>query len=206
MPADATAAVPLDAVVCTEALSRRSKREPNHESESRAIRTLLKALADSPTTILQTLAVTALEVCAGHSAGISLLEQGEAGHLSAKGDTFRWHGVAGRWAPMLWTTTTRRDHGPCGTVLDRDTTVLFSYAHRHFTEFAAVDPLLVEALLVPFHVHGQAVGTIWVVLHDESRHFDGEDQRMLESLANFATIAYEILDRSEMSILKAPNR
>ena len=51
--------------------------------------------------------------------------------------------------------------------------------------------LLVEGLLVPFHVDGQAVGTVWVIAHDESRKFDAEDQRLLESLATFAATAYQ---------------
>ena len=51
--------------------------------------------------------------------------------------------------------------------------------------------MLVEGLLVPFHVGGRAVGTVWVVAHDESRQFDCEDQRLLESLATFAATAYQ---------------
>ena len=54
-----------------------------------------------------------------------------------------------------------------------------------------VEPLLVEGLLVPFHVLGRAVGTVWVVAHDETRKFDAEDQRVLESLATFAATAYQ---------------
>jgi signal transduction histidine kinase len=53
--------------------------------------------------------------------------------------------------------------------------------------------LLVEGLLVPFHINGQAVGTVWVIAHDETRKFDAEDQRLLESLATFAATAYEAL-------------
>ena len=44
---------------------------------------------------------------------------------------------------------------------------------------------------MPFHVDGQAVGTVWVVAHDETRKFDAEDQRLLESLATFAATAYQ---------------
>jgi signal transduction histidine kinase len=44
---------------------------------------------------------------------------------------------------------------------------------------------------VPFHVDGQAVGTVWVIAHDETRKFDAEDQRLLESLATFAATAYQ---------------
>ncbi|WP_429320605.1 GAF domain-containing protein [Paraburkholderia sp. GAS448] len=85
--------------------------------------------------------------------------------------------------------STPRDYGPCGTVLDRNSTLLFSNPHLYYPQFAGVLPLLVEGLLVPFHVDGQAVGTVWVVAHDETRKFDSENQRMLESLATFETRA-----------------
>ena len=144
-----------------------------------------------PRKCLQRLVEIALELCRGHSAGISLLEEGPPGHLSPRGDHFRWHAVAGQWAPLIWNTTTRRDYGPCGTVLDRNCTLLFANAHRYYTQFAGVEPLLIEGLLVPFHVDGQAVGTVWVVAHDDSRKFDAEDRRLLESLATFAATAYQ---------------
>jgi GAF domain-containing protein len=108
-----------------------------------------------------------------------------------RGDHFRWHAVAGQWAPLVWNTTTPRDDGPCGTVVDRNITLLFSNAHRHYTQFAGVHPLLVEGLLVPFHIDGQAVATVWVIAHDETRKFDAEDQRLLESLGTFAALAYQ---------------
>jgi two-component system NtrC family sensor kinase len=88
--------------------------------------------------------------------------------------------------------TTPRDYSPCGTVLDYNATLLFSKAHRYYSQFASVQPLLMEALLVPFHVGGTAVGTVWVVAHDESRKFDAEDQRVLESLGKFAATAYQV--------------
>ena len=157
-----------------------------------------------PGGVLQKLVDIALELCQGHSAGISLLEEGPPGHLSPRGDHFRWHAVAGKWAPLIWNTTTRRDFGPCGTVLDRNSTLLFTNAHRHYTQFAGVEPLLIEGLLVPFHVNEQAVGTVWVVAHDDSRKFDGEDQRLLESLATFAATAYQA--RSSLSAQAKANR
>ena len=110
--------------------------------------------------------------------------------MTAAGDHFRWHAVAGQWAPLVWNTTTPRNHGPCGTVLDCNATLLICNAHRYFTQFEDVLPRLVEGLLVPFHIGEQAVGTVWVVAHDTTRQFDGEDQRLLESLATFAATAY----------------
>jgi PAS domain-containing protein len=46
-------------------------------------------------------------------------------------------------------------------------------------------------LLIPFHVKGEAVGTIWVVSHDPSRRFDAEDLRVMTNLGTFAAAAYQ---------------
>jgi signal transduction histidine kinase len=183
--------VPLESVLRTEELKRRPSRPPDYRAENQALLALAQELTNSPSSVLQRLVDTALELCRAHSAGISLLEEGPPGGLSPSGDHFRWHAVAGQWTPLVWNTTTPRDNGPCGTVLDRNITLLFSNAHRYYTQFAGVLPFLVEGLLVPFHVDGQAVGTVWVIAHDETRKFDAEDQRLLESLATFAAIAYQ---------------
>lgn len=184
---------------------QRPSRPPDYHAENKALLSLAQELTNSPEHVLQRLVDIALELCRGHSAGISLLEEdGPPGVLSPSGDHFRWHAVAGQWAPLVWNTTTPRDNGPCGTVLDRNIPLLFSNAHRYYTQFAGVHPLLVEGLLVPFHVNGQAVGTVWVVAHDETRKFDAEDQRLLESLATFAATAYQA--RSSMSALARANQ
>jgi len=186
------ASVPLESVLCTEELKRRPSRPPDYQAENQALLVLAQELTTSPGSVLQKLVDMALVMCRGHSAGISLLEEdGPPGRLSPAGNHFRWHAVAGQWAPQVWNTTTPREDGPCGTVLDRNITLLFSNAHRYYTQFADVHPLLVEGLLVPFHVDGQAVGTVWVIAHDETRKFDAEDQRLLESLATFAATAYQ---------------
>lgn len=48
----------LESILCTEELQRRPSRPPDHEKENRALVALVSALADSPSTILQTLAET----------------------------------------------------------------------------------------------------------------------------------------------------
>jgi GAF domain-containing protein len=186
------ASVPLESVLCTEELKRRPSRPPDYQVENQALLALAQELTTSPGNVLQRLVDIALQLCRGHSAGVSLLEKnGSPGSLSLGGDHFRWHAVAGQWAPLVWNTTTPRNYGPCGTVLDRNITLLFSNAHRYYTQFAGVHPLPVEVLLVPFYVYGQAVGTVWVVAHDETRKFDTEDRRLLESVATFAAMAYQ---------------
>jgi PAS domain S-box-containing protein len=131
---------------------------------------------------LQKLAETALSLCRAQSAGVSLLDETRK--------NFYWPAVAGQWACYLGAGTPR-DFGPCGTVLDRDVPLLFSHPERLFTCLAEVKPYLEEGLLFPFHVDGQAVGTIWVVNHDHGRQFGAEDMRVLGDLAAFAAAAYQ---------------
>jgi hypothetical protein len=66
-------AAPLEAILCTEELRKRMSRSPNHEKENSALVALCTALADSPRTILQTLADKVLDVLDADSAGLSLL-------------------------------------------------------------------------------------------------------------------------------------
>ena len=42
-------------------------------------------------------------------------------------------------------------------------------------------------------MRGQALGTIWVVSHDETKRFDAEDLRVMTSLSKFASAAYQTL-------------
>ena len=175
----------LESILCTEELHKRPARAPDYQKENGALVALSRALADSPRTVLQTLAETILEVCQSGSAGISLLTKDG-------GKRFYWPAIAGEWKAHIGGGTPR-DFGPCGDVLDRNTTLLFSHVERRYTYFRPVTPLVEEALLVPFYVEGKAVGTIWAVSHDAQRKFDAEDERLMTSLGKFASSAYQIL-------------
>jgi signal transduction histidine kinase len=176
--------VPLESVLCTEELNRRPTRQPNHEAVTGALVTLAQTMARSPERVLQQLVETALDLCIAHSSGVSLLEEEDGRKI------FRWHAVAGQYASHLWGTTPR-EFSPCGTVLDTDKVQLMSHLDRHYRYFAEVEPRILEALLVPFHVDGEAVGTIWVISHNQSRQFDAEDARVLSTLGEFAAAAYQ---------------
>jgi len=52
------------------------------------------------------------------------------------------------------------------------------------------DPRIVEALLLPFHVDGKPIGTVWIVTHDRDRKFDREDERIVGALAKFVSVAW----------------
>jgi signal transduction histidine kinase len=181
-----TAEASLESILCTEELSRRPSRSPDYQKENGALVALSHALADSPRTVLQTLAETILDVCQSGSAGVSLLTTED------NGKRFYWPAIAGQWKPHIGGGTPR-DFGPCGDVLDRNMSLLFSRLARRYSYFRPVLPMVEEALLVPFYVEGKAVGTIWAVAHDDRRKFDAEDERLMTSLGTFASSAYQVL-------------
>jgi PAS domain S-box-containing protein len=175
-------AVSLESILCTEELRRRPSRPPDYEKENRALVALASALADSPRTILQTLAEKVVEVLQADSAGLSLLTKDEK--------RFYWAAIAGAWQPHIGGGTPR-DFGPCGDVLDRNVPMLFTHWERRYPYLCSATPLAEEGLLVPFYVNGKAVGTIWAIVHNNRRKFDAEDLRLLESLGRFASAAYQ---------------
>ena len=146
----------LESILCTEELYRRPCRSPDYEKENRALVALVSALADSPHTILQTLAETILDITQCDSAGLSLLTRdGKTPDVS--GERFYWPALAGIWNPHVGGGTPR-NFGPCGDV---NRTLLFRHLERRYPYLLPVIPAAEECLLVPFHVHGEAVGTIW---------------------------------------------
>lgn len=181
-----TAETSLESILYTEELSRRPSRPPDFQKENSALVALSNALADSPRTVLQTLAETILDVCQSGSAGVSLLTREDGGKR------FYWPAIAGQWKTYIGGGTPR-NFGPCGDVLDRNMSLLFHHVERRYMYFQPVTPPVEEALLVPFYVEGKAVGTIWAVAHDDRRKFDAEDERLMTSLGKFASSAYQIL-------------
>ena len=176
----------LESILCTEELRRRPCRPPDHESENRALVALVSALADSPHNILQTLAETILQITQSDSAGLSLLTKEDGGKR------FYWPAIAGIWNPHIGGGTPRH-FGPCGDVLDRNCTLLFTHFERRYPYLLPVTPSAEECLLAPFYVGGKAVGTIWAIMHSDRRKFDAEDERVIASLGKFASSAYQPL-------------
>jgi len=181
----------LESILCTEELQRRPSRPPDYEKENRALVTLWSALADSPSTIFQTLADTILDITECDSAGLSLLTvDGEK--PDARGERFYWPAIAGMWNPHAGGGTPRH-FGPCGDVLDQNCTLLFRHFERRYPYLLPVIPAADECLLVPFYVGGKAVGTIWAIMHSDRRRFDAQDDRVMGSLGKFASSAYQAL-------------
>jgi PAS domain S-box-containing protein len=188
-------AVPLESILCTEELHRRPSRSPDYEKENRALVKLVSALADSPSTIFQVLADTILDSTQCDSAGLSLLTR-DGKTPDVRGKRFYWPAIAGTWNPHVGGGTPR-NFGPCGDVLDQNRTLLFRHFERRYPYLLPVIPAAEECLLVPFHVAGAAVGTIWAIMHSDRRRFDAEDDRIMDSLGKFASSAYQALKHIE---------
>ncbi len=184
--------MPLQTILSTEELNRRPSRAPDHEQENRALVALAQALADAPRAVLQTLADTLLDNFTAGSAGISL--------LSKDGTSFFWPAIAGLWHPHIGGGTPRNG-SPCGDVLDGNAPLLFKHPERRYLNLLPLMPLAEECLLVPFHVGGKAVGTIWLIAHNDGRKFDAEDLRQLESLGRFASAAYRTVASLDAALL-----
>ncbi|HWE02331.1 MAG TPA: GAF domain-containing protein, partial [Tepidisphaeraceae bacterium] len=146
-------------------------------------------MAESPAALLQKLAECAIELTGAESAGVSLLEPD-----GADGE-FRWAATAGEFFPFLGGKMPR-NFSPCGTVLDRNATVLMTDPARFYPYVANFKPRIEEVLLIPFYQSRKPIGTVWVIAHSRARKFDAEDVRLITSVSKFASVAVNALSGS----------
>jgi signal transduction histidine kinase/ActR/RegA family two-component response regulator len=166
-------------------LATRPPRRPDSEGLDRALAVLAGEMTENPRSMLQKLVETALELCKADTAGISLLE----------GDVFRWEAVAGVFASYR-DGTMPRAASPCGVCIDENITQLMHLPDRHFPALRA-EPRFIETLLIPFRVQGRPVGTVWIVSHTDERKFDREDERVVLTLAQFASAGWQLWNALE---------
>jgi hypothetical protein len=178
------ATLSLQAVLTTEQLSVRPIRPPDFQAVNKAFATLQSECVKQPGIVLQRFTELLLDLCAAHSAGISVLEKNEDRLV------FRWHAIAGVYAPYRWGSMPR-SASPCGVVLNTEAVQLFKYPERHFPYSIPLNPPICEALLTPFRLCEQVIGTVWLIAHDEIRKFDQEDLRRMEAFLHLMTVAYE---------------
>lgn len=174
----------LEEIIATPLLQERGGTRLPVAAETELFLKVHRQLARDPSGLFQALVEHAVSAVRAGSCGISLLNE--------RGDAFVWPAIVGPLGRFVGGGTPRA-FGPCGTVLDRNETLLMIRPHRHFLYLCDITPVLEEALLIPFHVGSQAVGTLWAVSHRAERRFDAEDQRVLEELSAFAASAYRTL-------------
>jgi PAS domain S-box-containing protein len=187
----------LEDIVITEELSRRNPRPANLLEENQALHALARQLVSQPQTMLQSLVDIALKLCIAGTVGVSLIETTPTGE-----EVFRAHVLAGTLKQYVGGTTPRK-FSPCGVCLERGTPQLYSYPERYFTYLQSAKTPIVEELVLPFQADNHALGTIWIMSHDEQRHFDSEDVRVMTSLADFAAATLLLNQRQTHQLLAA---
>lgn len=179
-PEHSAIALPVDGVINLGDLQRPSTRAPNFEAQSAAMLELAQALSSAPESLAQRLVDAARSLTGAESSGLSLVD------VKDGKDIFRWIATSGEYARYA-NGTMPRDFSPCGEVLKRGQTLLMSDMRRAYPYVDALHLPPANVLLVPFADGGKLVGTIWVVRHSADRSFDSEDQRVVQSLAVFAS-------------------
>jgi signal transduction histidine kinase len=172
-------------VLTTEELAKRPSRSPGYIAENDAVLALADRMAHDPLSILQLIVDTAMQLCGGDSAGISILEKKDGKEF------FRWSATAGAFASHVGNIMPRES--PCGTVIDRNALLIMDRPELHYEFPMEVDPPIEEVILAPFHTGGKLIGTLWVISHSQDRKFDREDARLLGDLTMFAGAAYQVV-------------
>jgi two-component sensor histidine kinase/PAS domain-containing protein len=184
-------AATLEDILITSELSRRRPRAADYASENCALVALAHEMAVNPCHLLQMLVDKALDLCRAGTAGISVLK------TDSDGEYLACKALSGVYVPSIRSRISRH-FSPCGTTLERNAPQLFSYPARYFTYFAQADASIVEGLVIPIYVSGRPHGTMWIMAHDEKRHFDAEDVRLMTSLAAFASAALQVASALEV--------
>ncbi len=183
--------LPLEDIIITSQLSRRTPRDRDLVAEHNAVTELMEDMASvaggtASDRVLRRLVDTTCALCNADAAGMSMLE------MRGDHEVFRWQAIAGRWAHFTGGTIDY-DRSVCGLVVERNAPVLAAQPQRHFGQPPGHDAIG-EILVIPFHFEDRPVGTLWVVSFEEhgGRRFDAEDLRLLTSLARFASIGYRL--------------
>jgi signal transduction histidine kinase len=187
MPKEHRCHTGLESVLITDKLGSRVCKKADALSESKAFLNLARVMAVAPAELLNELLRAGLELCNAGTAGLSLLETTPEGK-----EIFRWTNLAGSLERFVggWTP---RNFSPCGVCLDRNAPQLLAWPGRYFEYLKeAVDIPIVEALVIPIYMDGEAPGTIWIVSHTEAVTFDSEDARIMTGLAEFTVFALRL--------------
>ncbi|CAH0306776.1 GAF domain-containing protein [Roseomonas sp. CECT 9278] len=192
----APSADPRYSVVITDQLLRRPVRAHDNAAELAAMQQVVALVAQRPADAIARFLDITLELCDAGSAGLSILVDQPGGTRA-----FHWDCLSGAFERFSGGTTPV-DFSPCGLCIAAGKAILVERPARVFTYLHDAAPAIVEGLIVPLYDgRGVALGTLWVVSHDEHRRFDARTARQMGDLA--ALLALAIRLRAEDAKLEA---
>ncbi|MFZ4285649.1 GAF domain-containing protein [Variovorax sp. HJSM1_2] len=180
-------ALAVQNVIANQRLNERSARQPDYAAQVAATTTVVKALAETPDSVLAKLSQGVLQLTGADSAGVSLFGRANGNRV------FLWQAAVGLFEKYLGAVVPYEE-SPCGLVISTDKTMLMLNPGEAYKTAAQVQPPIEEVLLVPFHVNGQAVGTVWAISQGHKK-FDAEDARLITDMSELAALAYHVLTK-----------
>jgi len=175
--------------IANQLLATRPAREPDFQAQVEATTGIIRALRETPESVLAKLAEAVKSLTYADSAGVSLSGRDDGQQI------FLWQAAVGLFDKYLGSVVIH-DESPCGCVLDTDSTLLMVDPGTVYKTAAQVQPAINEVLLVPFHVDGRTVGTVWAI-SQSSKVFDAEDARIVRDISELAALAYQTLMKME---------
>lgn len=176
-------------VIANQLLAERPTRTPDYKAQVDATTSIIRALRETPTSVLAKLSEAVKELTHADSAGVSLSGRDDGKQI------FLWQAAVGLFKKYLGSVVIH-DESPCGCVLDTDATLLMVNPGTVYKTAALVEPPIREVLLVPFHVDGRTVGTVWTI-SQSTKTFDAEDARIVRDISELTALAYQTLVKME---------
>ena len=184
----------IQQVITNHLLNERPSRAPDYKSEVEATAEVIKALRETPNSVLTTLSLAVKRLTGADSAGVSLSGRDDGNRI------LLWQAAVGLFEKYLGSVVPHSE-SPCGTVLETDRVVLMVDPAKAYKTAAQIEPPIREVLLVPFHVDGRVAGTVWLI-SQSAKTFDAEDARLANNISELAALAYQVLTKlGDMELL-----
>jgi len=168
----------------------------NASTQLEATQCLAQTFVENPQDILQELVNAAVNLCGADSAGISIEQEDKT-----EDNYYHWVATAGEYADFL-NATLPRYPSACGICLERGRPQLFRVSQRFFDIMKVDAPVVADGILIPWVVE-ETRGTIWIMSHRNAEAFDGEDLRLMLTLANFAAMGVRHQRQQKILMAKA---
>jgi hypothetical protein len=178
------------------AFARRRLHVRDVAAQIKGMHQLAHAFESAPDAILQVLVDAAVNLCGAESAGISI----EREQSSAK--FYQWVATAGQYGRFL-NAMLPLYPSACGVCLERGQPQIFRVSQRFFDLMGIEAPIVTDGMLLPWQVD-ETRGTFWIMAHKETEAFDGEDLRVMQALADFASMAV-LHQRKQSAMIRQGN-
>ena len=157
---------------------------------------LARAFVGNPDTILQVLVDAAVNLCGAESAGISIEREKDATKF------YEWVATAGEYGRFV-NAMLPLYPSACGVCLERGRPQIFRVSQQFFDLMGIEAPVVTDGMLLPWQVE-EMRGTFWIMSHERTEAFDTEDLRVMQALADFASMAV-MHQRKQAEMIKKGN-